>query len=311
MTISLDICICTFKRPDQLAEALNSLMALRWPKGVTGRVLVIDNDDTPSAKEVFERCASQLEIKAQYIHAPGRNISIARNAALAESDAELLAFLDDDERACPGWIDALYSQMRDTYAEAVLGPVEAIYPPTAPSWMRKARPHDTKPVFVNDTIKTGYTCNVLIDCRSPRITGKTFDLAFGRSGGEDTAFFRSVVQSGGHIAYAPDALVVEDVPEKRARLRWLLWRRYRMGQTHGQLVVKGLGFFSRLKASVTAGAKAIYSAATVLLHAFDASRRNIALMRTCLHIGAVAGILGSNPIVLYGIADKPEKKRAA
>lgn len=300
MSRVVDICICTFQRPGLLIEALTSLAALRWPSGVKGRVLVIDNDDTPSAQFVVKDFAECSPVPISYHHAPGRNISIARNAALTISDAPLLAFIDDDERVEPSWIAALISVMEASGADAVLGPVRSLYSPEAPHWMKVAQPHATEPVFVKGTIHTGYTCNVLLDRRSSYISGQSFDLAYGRSGGEDTAFFRAITQAGGCIAYAPDAIVTEDVLDGRASIGWLLRRRYRMGQTHGQLISGQCGFAGRLKHAVLGFAKLTYSVGSALGFAFNAPRRNVAFMRAALHFGVVAGSLGAKPITLYG-----------
>lgn len=311
MTTTLDICICTYQRPGLLTEALSSLIGLRWPNDIRGGILIIDNDDTPSARSVVEQFATQGDLPVRYIHAPSQNISIARNAALVESEAALLAFLDDDEKATPGWIEALLKTMRQTYAEAVLGPVKSVYSADAPRWMQIAQPHATEPVFVKGEIQTGYTCNVLMDRRSPRLAGVRFDLAFGRSGGEDTAFFKDLTQAQGTIAYAPDAIVTEDVPAERARLAWLLRRRYRMGQTHGHLVANGQKTHQRIWSAALALSKMLYSTGTVFLFAINPPRRNTALMRAALHAGAVAGILGAQPITLYGSDGEIKEKRTA
>jgi succinoglycan biosynthesis protein ExoM len=302
MRHQVDICLCTFRRPGLLAEALGSLKGLDWPPGTEGRILVVDNDDTPAAEEVVTRFARHSPVSVRYHHAPGRNISIARNAALTVSDAPLLAFLDDDERVAPGWLTELLTRLDETGADAVLGPVRAIYSPDAPDWMQSAEPHATRPVFVQGEIRSGYTCNVLINRASPRLAGLEFDPALGRSGGEDTAFFTALARAGGRIAYAEDAVVIEDVPADRATLRWLLRRRYRMGQTHGRLVGETRRLPGRLMAAAMAGAKLAYCLGAVLIALRSEPRRNLNLMRAALHVGAVTGALGARPITLYGAA---------
>lgn len=297
MTRRLDIALCTFQRLGLLSKALGSLKALDWPHHLDGNILVIDNDDTPSAQETVAAFARHSPINVQYHHAPGRNISIARNAALAVSDADLLAFIDDDERVGPGWISELLTRLDETQADAVLGPVRAIYSPDAPDWMQKVEPHATRPVFVQGKIQTGYTCNVLINRKSPRLSGLRFDLDLGRSGGEDTAFFTAVTRTGGRIVYAENAIVVEDVPASRATLSWLLRRRFRMGQTHGRLVVQTKG---RILAATIAFAKLLYCAGRLVFALHDQSKRNLALMRGTLHAGTISGAFGAKPITLYG-----------
>ncbi len=285
----VDLCVCTFQRPE-LAGALASLARQDWPKGHAGRIIVIDNDDTPSAEALVARFAETAPLPVLYLHRPGRNIALARNAALEASDADLLAFLDDDEVAAPDWIGQLIAALPGH--DAVLGPVRAVYAPNAPAWMQAGGVHDTRPVWVRGEILTGYTCNVLIDRLSPHVAGLRFDVSLGRSGGEDSQFFTALHRRGGRIAFAPEAWVSEAVPEDRARLGWLLKRRWRMGLTHA----RGLG---RGKAALALGKAAICGAGAVLT-ALWPLKRNMYLMRATLHLGVVWGALGGAAPVLYG-----------
>ncbi len=299
MTRTVDICVCTFRRPS-LADTLRSLAALDWPPKTTGRVVVIDNDAVPSAKAVVAEFACTSAMTVQYLHRSGGNISLARNAALDAAEADFLAFLDDDEIASRGWIAALLSRQAATSADAVLGPVRPVYGPGAPRWMVRAEPHATRPVWKGGAIRTGYTCNVLIDRRSPRLAGLRFDAALGRSGGEDSSFFTALHRRGGQIAYAPEAWVSEAVPPDRARLDWLVRRRWRMGVTHLAGRLEGAPAPTRAAAACIAAAKAAACAAGMVATAPAAHLRNRWLVRGALHCGAVWGALGGRPPVLYG-----------
>ncbi|MFN7104354.1 MAG: glycosyltransferase family 2 protein, partial [Pseudorhizobium sp.] len=218
--ISVDVAVCTFRRP-ALRQTLLSLFALSVPPGVKVRLIVADNDAAPSARALVEdmRPASPFDI--EYVHCPKSNISIARNACLNACAADYLAFIDDDEVALPVWLDELYRSILAAKADAVLGPVEAIYDHAAPAWMRHGDFHSTMPVWVSGAIKTGYTCNVIMDMGSRHISGRRFDLSLGQSGGEDTQFFSAMTDGGGVIAFAPAAVLREPVPSSRASFSWL------------------------------------------------------------------------------------------
>lgn len=296
--------LCTYRRPG-VAATLASIGALRWPEGVSGLVIVADNDDMPSARTTVEAAARGLPLPLRYIHAPARNISVARNAVLDAALAEgigTLAFLDDDEMVEPDWIAELLRVQRDTGAEAVLGPVRAEHGPEAPAWMREGAVHDTRPTFLPDgAIKSGYTCNVLIDLAAPAVAGLRFDPARGRSGGEDTAYFDAILRAGGRLAFAPDALARETVPAGRARLGWLLRRRFRMGQTHASLIARPSAP-GRLRQGAVAVAKAAACAGMALAAIGNPLRRNTALLRGALHVGTVSALFGARPISIYGTA---------
>ncbi len=294
--------ICTFRRAS-VADTLGSLAALERPANPVS-IIVADNDDSPTAEAAIARAAAAHPLPIRYIHAPARNISVARNAILEASmaaGARYLAFLDDDETASPGWLAGLIRHQTSTGAAAVLGPVRAAYGPGAPGWMQRGAVHDTLPEADRfGTVTEAYTSNVLLDLAVPAVQGLRFDPARGRTGGEDTAYFRSLMAAGSLIAVANDAIAHETVPADRATLRWLLRRRYRMGQTHASLITEGRGARSRIPALALAAAKAGVCLGMAGIRSFDTLGRNRALMRGALHIGAVAELIGLDRIEIYG-----------
>jgi succinoglycan biosynthesis protein ExoM len=290
--VSVDICICTFRRPF-LAETLRSVAALAI-EGVAVRVIVADNDAGGSARELVASMSQDFRWPITYVHAPAANICIARNACLDAASADYVAFIDDDETVSAQWLIQLLDTALQTQADAVLGPVHAVYDAAAPGWMVAGDFHSTLPVQVNGAIRTGYTCNVLIRRAEP-FASLRFDLALGQSGGEDTDYFYRLTALGGRIAQAPEALVFEPVPADRAAMAWLIRRRLRMGQTHGMLI-NG----ARLPAAAIAAAKAGYCVAMTCLTAFSPIGRRKNLLRAVLHMGVIGGIMGVRQASHYG-----------
>lgn len=301
--------ICTFRRPE-MAATLASLEGLE-PCGLPVSIAIADNDATPSARGRVEGIAAAHPLPVTYLHAPEANISIARNALLDHAHAtgaRLLVYLDDDETVEPAWLSHLVAawwegQQAMPKVGAVLGPVSAHYSSGVPGWMNQARAHDTLPVFgKSGQITSGYSGNTLIDLADPAARGLRFDPARGRSGGEDSAFFAHFLSAGGRIAFAPDAVVHESVPDDRARLVWLLRRRYRMGQTHASLIARDLSRAGRLGAAGLAAAKALACGGLALLGVARPAWRNRQIMRAALHVGAAAHLGGAPKIEIYGTA---------
>lgn len=308
---SIDICICTFRRPE-LADTLRSVAALDKPAGLEIGIVIADNDDEPSAQKLVKALAGELKLPVRYRHAPARNISIARNACLDASVADFVVFIDDDETASPGWLVELMATAEATGAAAVLGPVRAHYGQDAPAWMQKGDFHSTLPVWVRGEIRTGYTCNVLLRMTDASLRGRRFSLARGQTGGEDTEFFDAMVKAGGRIVFAPDAFVDEVVPRARAAFDWLRRRRFRFGQTHGHLIGRGTGGMRRAGQVGLASAKAAYCFGMAVLTAISPVRRNRSVLRGIMHVGVVSGLVGVREIRQYGLTS-PEQgnKRAA
>ncbi len=300
--MQIDIGICTYRRPS-LDEALMSLAVLSVPANTRLRIIVADNDKTPSAAARVEALRSTIPHEIAYVHCPASNISIARNACLDNATGDFLAFIDDDEDASEEWLVELLATAQSSAADAVLGPVRSVYSETAPDWMREGDFHSTLPVWVGGEIRTGYTCNVLLRLSSPSVAGRRFNLALGRTGGEDTEFFSHMHRDGGKIAFAANAHVYEPVTENRAELGWLAKRRFRFGQTHGRLLQEKSRGFARVKHVGLALAKAGFCYAAALGCIFSAVPRYRYALRGIMHSGVVSGLLGVREIRQYGTAE--------
>jgi len=307
---AIDICVCTFRRP-ALAETLRSLSAIRYPDGYRVGIIVADNDDEPSAKELVTQLVQELSLPLRYIHCPARNISIARNACLDASRARFIAFIDDDETATEEWLTRLVEAAERSHADVVLGPVRAGYDPSVPEWMRRGDFHSTFPVWVGGEIRTGYTCNVLMRMDAKSIRGRRFSLDRGQTGGEDTAFFDEVYREGGKIVYAPDAWTEEPVPAERATFGWLLRRRFRSGQTHGRLLAKRKTGFSLAAELLLILTKVAYCCAGTILTAFWATSRNRNFLRGTMHVGVLSGLMGMNELRQYGVSSAGKEQEHA
>lgn len=294
----VSVAVCTYRRPAVVAT-LASIAQQELPEGVRVEVIVADNDTGREAEARVLAAAELHGLSVAYVHAPERNICVARNACLDAATGDWLAFLDDDETAGPGWLVALLSQAERSGCDAVLGPVKATYPPQAPSWLVAADFHSTAPTFTNGRILKGYAGNVLIRRSAIERYGLRFDPALGRMGGEDDAFFYRLTDGGGSIGYARDAVAYEPVTPARLSLTWLLKRSFRTGQTHGSRLLVRRGWFARGVQIAMAGAKVALCLGGALTAIGSVQSRTRWLVRGALHAGAVARLAGLKVLELY------------
>jgi succinoglycan biosynthesis protein ExoM len=289
---AVDVCVCTFRRAS-LALTLNSLAAqLGAP---CFRIIVADNDDGPSARSLVDEARARLGRDIRYMHAPARNISIARNACLEAAGAPLVAFIDDDEIAPPAWLAELVRGVSGV--DVVFGPVQAQYQSGAPAWAVRGDFHSFGPaVRANGQIDTGYSSNVLF--RRDIVGSLRFDPALGRAGGEDTVFFARLHAGGARLGFAPGATVFEPTPPQRIRLGWLVRRSFRSGQSHARVL--RLSGQNALAIAAPAALKALFCgvAATAAVWSPVEFRRN--LIRGALHVGVVAKAFGAADVEIYG-----------
>lgn len=300
------VCVCAFRRP-AIVETLRSLAAQDLPPDLRLRVVVAENDDAPDLGPLIEATGAELGLDLVYRHAPGRNISIARNACLeaamepdaAGAGADALLFIDDDETAEPDWVARMVAAWRGSGAAVVFGPAHAVYPPGTPRWMRSNDFHSNIPASNRGVVETGHSCNALLDLSDPRLRAARFDLAFGRTGGEDVDFFFRLHRAGVLMAIAPDAVVREPVAEGRLSFGWLVRRSHTVGALYGTCASVD-GAWRRGVLGAQSGAKAAYCALRILAAAGRRERAAFWVMRGAFHAGVVSGCIAPPRRVNYG-----------
>ncbi|HEX4193121.1 MAG TPA: glycosyltransferase [Stellaceae bacterium] len=303
----VDVCICTYRRP-QLAATLKALAAQTGCRDLAVRVIVADNDTAAHAAATITALGAELGLDLHYVHAPARNISIARNACLAAAQAEWLGFIDDDVVPSPVWLQELMAEGQRGGWDAVLGPVRAIYPAATPTWVREGDFHSSRFVAKQDRIVTGYTSSVLLRRDFIRRHDLRFDIDLGRCGGEDTDFFYRFCDAGGRIGSVAATLAEEPVPIERTQLGYILKRNFRQGQTHAlrlrQLSPRGVRRF--WQGPIALG-KAVLLGAGALFYPRQVNRR-LYLARAALQCGVVARFAGIGAIELYGTEPAPRRQ---
>lgn len=238
------LCAATYRRPQGLGRLLDGLAVQELSPAFTLEplVIIVDNSPGAEARGQITAAAEDFPWPLHYLSEPRRGITFARNAALEKAaalDCDFVAFVDDDEVPAPGWLAALAAAQQRSGATAVLGAVQPVFPDGTPRWLIAGRFFETHRFADGAEIDDAHTANVLIDRRRLTALGLRFDDRFALTGGEDTMLFRDLLDAGGRIVYAADAVVHETVPASRTRLGWLLRRWYRTGNIEAALYLRG------------------------------------------------------------------------
>jgi succinoglycan biosynthesis protein ExoM len=243
------ICIATYKRPELLDRLLTSLDEQVLPDNIELEILVVDNDCDGSAAPVIARHDGSKQVSFHYFLQPLKNISMARNMAVANARGAYLLFIDDDERATPGWIRALLEAASQYRADVVFGPVFPDFDNDAPEWIRKRGRLlvDTIPKTPTGTEAQGtWTGNCLVKASILKDAAGPFNPEYGNTGGEDTELFNRLKRRGARLIYCNEAGVFEYWPLSRTRLSYLLKR----GLTGGNIHTRRAIAFARRKGTV-------------------------------------------------------------
>lgn len=300
--LRLTVAICTYRR-DSVFDTIASVGQQVLPAGYRLDLVVADNDDAARLGPRLAAAAQVAGLHLTYVHAPARNISVARNACLDAARGDLLAFIDDDETALPGWIAALLAAQASTGAGAVFGPARAVYPAEAPGWMAAIDQHSNIPHSRGGVVETGYSSNVLLDLRQPALRDIRFDPRLGRTGGEDVDFFFRLHRRGVALAITMAAEVSEPVARKRLSFGWLLRRRFATGQIYGHCLLRSArqaGSAAHLALMGRSLAKGAYCSLRALPQVFDRAGFCYWFLRGGFHFGVASGALAPPGTAHYG-----------
>ena len=188
------IAICTYKRPNLLKQAIDSILCINFNNEIRTEILIIDNDKNESAKEVVNEFVNKSKIKIHYFVEEKVGLSNVRNRALIEGinlNATHLAFIDDDEIADKDWLVEhinFYNSEKNIFVSS--GPTYSKFIKDYPSYIKKNnvfKTVSTKPHgLIRDNCATG---NVFFPLNIIKDNNIYFSQDHNFIGGEDGEFF--------------------------------------------------------------------------------------------------------------------------
>lgn len=301
----LTIIICTHARPHYLATCLAALADCRRSRDTGWHVLVIDS--ASPAAEAAENAALAAAHGAQLLRVEEPGLSIARNAGLAAAATPWVAYIDDDARVAPDWLDAVAAAVcrLPPHAAALGGPIVPDWEAPCPSWW----PSELIPALtvlswhVPGHVGDGqlpahvepYGANMLFRAAALRAVGG-FPPELGRIGakllsGEEAWVMRALRTAGHDIHYDPTICVTHSIQATRLTPSWLLQRQFWSGVSEAIVAVRLHG---RRRATAKGARMALHVALRAPLAAW--SRRDPALIRQRCALafasGYVRGLLG-------------------
>jgi succinoglycan biosynthesis protein ExoM len=264
-----------------LAKALASIMAQRCPQDLDVGVLVVDNSDEGTARNVVEQSPPQSPFDMRWVEAHPANIAVARNVGVQLARTEYIAFLDDDNELKPGWLEAVALAISTHPHDVFFGALDAEFekPERATRATQQLFSRRLDAPMGSDLFAFGPqqtreialgTGNSVIRRAALPQDAPPFDVSFGHGGGEDYDLFCRMQRNGSRFGWLPGARAQEYVPASRCHPSYLRRRFFVGGQTFAAGVARASArpwarrWWLRLKAVVQALAMAAAFPLTVL-----------------------------------------------
>lgn len=241
LTVSVVICCYTLARWPQLMAAIESVHGQTRPPDEV--VVVVDH-----CAPLQERLAGHRAVRV-VPNTGERGLSGARNAGVAASSGDIVAFLDDDAVARPRWLERLLDCYADERVLGVGGHVEPRWLAGRPRWFPPefdwvigcSHPGlPARPAPVRNFVGAN------MSFRSSVLTGLVgFHGGLGRVGStptgcEETEFCIRLIEHnpGGILQYQPAAVVDHSISADRGRWSYF-WRRC-LAEGNSKAVVSAL-----------------------------------------------------------------------
>jgi GT2 family glycosyltransferase len=220
----VSVVVPSSNRADYLEVALASLAA----QDLDGEyeVIVVDDGSRDRTPDVVAasgvRCLRQGE---------ARGPNAARNTGIGAAEADLVALVDDDVWAPPGWLAALVGgARRHPEAGALGGPIRARFEGPAPRGCGREKPPITSLDLGREDHSTDlvWSANMAVRRSAFDLVGP-FDERFS-TGGDEEDWLRRLRAAGGEVVYVADAWLDHRRAGDDARLRSLMRSAYRRGR---------------------------------------------------------------------------------
>jgi succinoglycan biosynthesis protein ExoM len=288
----ISVCICTYKRPELLKRLLEGLNRQKTKGLFAFSVVITDNDEQQSAKDLVFKFAGSSSLDITYCAEPRKSISFARNKGLENAKGDAIAFIDDDEYPSEGWLLQLVKALSDYEAAGVFGPVRPHFDNKPPAWLIKGRfcerpEHQTGFVMPWKECRTG---NVLIKKQIIEGLKPVFAPKFG-AGASDIDLFRRLMEKGHTFIWCNEAVVHEVVSPNRWKRSFMIKRallRGRISLLHPE--GRRIGVLKSLVAVP------VYGLALPFLQLGGHHYFMKYLVKFCDHSGKLLALLGLNPV---------------
>lgn len=225
----ISLALCTFKRPNIFSKCLETIAQLHLPSNIAVSLVIIDNDEEASAKELVNSFRDKINIDIYYFIESKRGLANARNRLIQECvnlGASHIAMFDDDILLPKNWLINYFDYYRQNEEAVII---------TAASYS-KFTSKPPKYIEKNDLFKcstTKKTGMIRKDAASGNVffpisiiteLGLNFNSEYVFMGGEDGKFFEEASNKGAVIVWCNECYNYELNGTDKINIAWILKR---------------------------------------------------------------------------------------
>lgn len=308
MSLILSVVLCTYNRSNMLRGCMESLCKQTLEKSKY-EIIVVDNNSSDNTRHVVDSFLNFGNVHYLLETCPG--LSRARNRGLEEAQGQYVAYIDDDARAAPDWLE-----VADKLIESIQPPVDCLGGPCYPFYSSPKRIwFDDKYEIrgfgdISHHLKKGeyISGSNMIWAKGSLIKIGGFNVNVGVTGkylvlGEETDAFNRLLlmDEQSHLYYSPALIIYHWVPEFKMKVFYRLKRKFAEGQFQalqieanskvGKLKLVSKLLFNMLKAFI----RFLYK-----LHSYP-YWQNCAFEeggRIAYFLGMLLGCMGINPKII-------------
>lgn len=222
----ISVVISTYNRAGLLADAVRSVLAQDGAPPF--EVVVVDNNSTDDTRRVVEAMMPEAGGRLRYVFEGKQGVSHGRNAGVAASRAEFVAFTDDDVRARSTWVATVRQAFAEhPWASFVGGRVFPRWPGPVPAWLT---PEHWSPLALVDygevPVRVDLERPICLVSANLAVRRSAFEQAGGfdpyyqhrpgaSSACEDQELELRILRAGGAGLYLPDVVIEAEVQPNR------------------------------------------------------------------------------------------------
>jgi glycosyltransferase involved in cell wall biosynthesis len=231
----ISVIICTYNRDVLLKMAIESLLNQNV-NPLLYEIIVVNNnsdDNTEAVVKVFTENYSNIRIVLE----PNQGLSHSRNRGYREAKAEYVAYMDDDAKVSPDWIEIAIKIINEQHPDIFGGPIYPFYLSSKPEWFKdeyEIRIHAEKTGWMKEGNISG--SNIVFKKAFLQEYGG-FNPQLGMRGShfgyhEETNLLHTAYKDEKKIYYSHDLIVFHFVPDFKFSLAYFIYSSYKSGRDY-------------------------------------------------------------------------------